>query len=153
MTFAERARESALRVMKERDNCATAVLLGVADAFGVGIPEPLVDSSGFLREGMFSGCCCGALSGAMMASGVLNGIRPHPLGAQLPKALHDAFRERFGATCCRAIRARRTLLQRIGRNACRDLTAETAAMTADFWAPVFEEAQRRAKRTPDIAKT
>ena len=137
MTCAERARESALRVMKERDNCATAVLLGVAEAFGVDVPEMLVASSEFLREGMYSGCCCGALNGAILACGVLNGIHGHPLGTRLAADVHDAFKKRFGATCCRAIRAKRTLLQRIGRNACRDLTAETAAMTAEFWEPVF----------------
>ncbi len=138
MTYAERARESALRVMKERDNCATAVLLGVADAFGVEIPEMLIASSEFLREGMYSGCCCGALNGAMMACGVLDRIHGHPLGTRLPVEVHDAFEKRFGATCCRDIRAKRTLLQRIGRNACRDLTAETAAMTAGFWERVFD---------------
>lgn len=54
------------------------------------------------------GCICGALAGATMCIGYLYGRREKGdprIGHcfELSKKMHDAFRDRNGATCCRAL--------------------------------------------------
>jgi len=90
--------------------CSEAVLVVVNEAFGGGLtPEQALCLGSPYCHGMGgAGCVCGALNGAEMALGLF--LSPHhPEGLskkkfrELCKEMHDRFRERFNATCCRVL--------------------------------------------------
>ncbi len=90
--------------------CSEAVLVVVNEAFGGGLTPDLALRLGSpYCHGMGgAGCVCGALNGAELALALF--LSPHhPEGLSkkkfraLCKELHDRFRERFNATCCRVL--------------------------------------------------
>ena len=90
--------------------CAEAVLVVLNRALNGGLSEETaIRLSSGLCEGIGgSGCTCGALSGCAVALGLFLGRRSPGFGngRQVKSAtacLHDAFRQRFGATCCRVL--------------------------------------------------
>lgn len=101
-------------------NCAQAVLqattgrddpelLKMAEAFGGGIGR--------------SGCLCGAVTGGVMALGLLGqGKRNGELVV--------AFRERFRTTCCRGLSKDYRWMSREHKANCRQLTVAAAGMVA-----------------------
>ena len=71
-------------------------------------PEMAVRLASGLPEGMGSGCTCGSLSGGVLALGLFLGRNKPGIGngkrvKNAAKALHDDFKNRFGATCCRVL--------------------------------------------------
>jgi C_GCAxxG_C_C family probable redox protein len=90
--------------------CAEAVLTTLNRALAGGLPEATAVSlaSGLCNGLGGSGCTCGALSGATVAVGLFLGRRGPGIGngrkvRAAAANLHDAFRQRFGATCCRVL--------------------------------------------------
>jgi C_GCAxxG_C_C family probable redox protein len=82
-------------------------------------------------------CTCGALSGAIMAIGLLAGpYAKYVLSKkglrQVAKTMHDRFHDRFSSTCCRV------LIQPLEKNKrgrsqfCGGLTGTTAEMAAEL---------------------
>lgn len=126
-----------LQLMQENDNCARTVVIAVAEALGVPAPPELVAAATFFCGGLSRGCICGALTGAVLVSGYLDTLRPHPLGKKLGPGLHDLFKKNFGVTCCRAIKAKRPLHLKLSRKPCQELTARFAVLVHELWAPVF----------------
>ncbi|MDZ7640825.1 MAG: C-GCAxxG-C-C family protein [Desulfurivibrio sp.] len=128
--------ERAANLQQARDLCcAEALLTTLARAFG---NEELPEStavrlgSGFCKGMGGAGCLCGALAGAQMFNGLLLG----PFCQQglakkdfqpLARRLHDDFKERFGATCCRSLLKRRKEKQGAS---CPELTAGAAELAA-----------------------
>ena len=104
---AERAKNLFLT---QQQFCSEAVLTVLNRAFNGGLPAELAMriASGFPEGLGGSGCVCGALNGGVLALGLFLG-RNGPgiansrrvMGAT--RRLHDEFRERFGATCCRVL--------------------------------------------------
>lgn len=99
-------------------NCAQAVLqattgrndpelLAMAKAFGGGIGQ--------------SGCLCGAVTGGVMALGLLG--KDNRNGE-----LVAAFRQEFRTTCCRALSKDYQWLSREHKANCRHLTVTAAAL-------------------------
>jgi C_GCAxxG_C_C family probable redox protein len=99
-------------------NCAQAVLqattgrsdpemLAMAKAFGGGIGE--------------SGCLCGAVTGGVMALGLLG-------AGERNGALVAAFRQEFRTTCCRGLSKDYRWMSRAHKANCRKLTVAAAAM-------------------------
>jgi C_GCAxxG_C_C family probable redox protein len=91
--------------------CAEAVLAVLNRGLGGGLDPALALSlaSGF-PEGLGGrGCLCGAVSGGVMALGLFLRRRPPSLLSRAcgPREaagrLHEAFRGRFGSTCCRVL--------------------------------------------------
>lgn len=101
---------------------------GLSDAQAVAMAAPFSVAMGE------SGCMCGALSGAVMASGLfLGNERPHRHRREIrdsARQLHDTFKAANGATCCSV------LSRKIKHNKhdhflhCADLTAESAELAA-----------------------
>lgn len=90
--------------------CSEAVIVTVNQGFGGGLSPAaaLQLGAGFCHGMGGAGCACGALSGAVAAMGLLMG--PHGRDGctkkkfrALVREMHDRFRERFGATCCRVL--------------------------------------------------
>ncbi len=81
-----------------------------------------------------SGCLCGALSGAVMVSGLFLGAdRPYHHRKHLrasARQLHDAFKAAHGATCCRVLSRKVRHDKTAHFQQCAELTAEAAAMAA-----------------------
>lgn len=88
--------------------CSEAVLKTINDM----LPEPQNDeiiklSSGFAGGVGISGCLCGAISGGIMALGLVYGrlYGDNMNDKMLPKAamLHDYIKDMYHATCCRVL--------------------------------------------------
>ncbi len=101
---------------------------GLTDAQATAVAAPF---SVALGE---SGCLCGALSGAVLACGVLLGQRhPHRHRRDMrdsARRLHDAFKAANGATCCRALSKKVRHDKKAHFQQCADLTAQAAEMAA-----------------------
>ncbi len=119
--------------MKSGHNCCQAVLLAASQVWNMPITEDVLAAASLFGGGIGSGCTCGALAGMVMASGIRQKSEPHPQGEKLAQHLHDEFKQNFGATCCRAIKKKRSGLQNIGNRACVDLTGQTAAILIKEW--------------------
>ncbi len=103
-------------------NCAQAVLqattgrddpelLTMAEAFGSGIGQ--------------SGCLCGAVTGGVMALGLLG-------QGERNGELVEAFRREFKTTCCRGLSKDYRWLSREHKANCRRLTVRAAALVAEL---------------------
>ncbi|MGI6119985.1 MAG: C-GCAxxG-C-C family protein [Desulfosporosinus sp.] len=122
--------------MKSGTNCCQAVLVAASKMWDISLDPDLMAAAGLFGRGIGSGCTCGALTGMVMAAGIMNRYHPHPAGSKLPRHLHDRFKTTFGATCCRVIRKKRPLIQNIGNGACIELTSKTAEILLAEWGGV-----------------
>lgn len=81
-----------------------------------------------------SGCLCGALSGAVLASGLFLGNRRPQRRRRLmrrsARELHDAFKAANGATCCRVLTRKVRHDPKAHFRQCAELTAQAAEMAA-----------------------
>ncbi len=81
-----------------------------------------------------SGCMCGALSGAVMATGLFLGKdRPYRYRKEMrdsARQLHDAFKASNGAICCRVLSKKVRHDKKAHFEKCADLTAEAAELAA-----------------------
>lgn len=83
--------------------CAQSVVAAYNEASGAGIPLAPFAAMG---KGLFSGCVCGALAGAEACIGHATAKAQGevtPKTRKMAAALHDKFKKRFGATCCRVL--------------------------------------------------
>jgi C_GCAxxG_C_C family probable redox protein len=101
---------------------------GLTDAQATAVAAPF---SMALGE---SGCLCGALSGAVLASGLLLG-QEHPYRQRREmrasaRRLHDAFKATHGATCCRVLCQKVKHDPKAHFRQCAELTARAAGMAA-----------------------
>lgn len=133
----ERIRDRARNLYQTRQLlCTEAVMValnqgldgGLRDAQAVSMAAPF---SAAIGE---SGCICGALSGAVMASGLFLGSgRPYRYRQEIrdsARHLHDAFKAANGATCCRVLSRKFGNDQGALFRRCTDLTAEAADLAA-----------------------
>lgn len=105
----QQARETAEGYFRRGEYfCSEAVLTTINDMLGRPLPREIVRlASGFPIGIGKSGCLCGAISGGVMALGLVYG-RTEP-GTPMPKsfptnaALHDYIKEKYGSTCCRVL--------------------------------------------------
>ncbi len=114
--------------------CSESVLVVINQAFrGELSPELAVRlGSGFCHGMGGAGCACGALAGAEVAISLFLG--PRQAGGMKPKEfekvakeMHDRFRARFSATCCRVLLRRRR--EKNGAT-CKELTVGGAEIAA-----------------------
>ena len=129
----QQASQIAREAMNAGNNCCQSVLLAAGKVWNIPVGADILAAAKLLGEGMGSGCSCGALTGMVMAAGIRQQYDQHPMGPQLAKHLHDQFKQEFGATCCRAIKKKRSLLNKVGNRACVDLTGRTAALLVRQW--------------------
>lgn len=101
----DRAKELALAEFAKGFNCAESVLLGIVEALEMDVPVVPRIATGFGAGAAANGEICGALTGAIMALGLLYG-RDEP-DQEKKNALYekvniivDSFKEEFGAVRC-----------------------------------------------------
>lgn len=99
-------------------NCAQAVLQATT---GRSDPELLAMARAFGGGIGASGCLCGAVTGGVMALGLMG-------KGERNGELVTAFRERFRTTCCRGLSKDYRWLSREHKANCRKLTEAAAGM-------------------------
>lgn len=116
--------------------CTKAVLVALNRGLDGGLTEAqsLAVAAPFCVALGDSGCVCGALSGAVMASGLFLG-KDHPYRCrremrESARELHDAFKARHGATCCRVLSKNVRHDASAHFRQCADLTTRAAEMAA-----------------------
>ncbi|XER07723.1 hypothetical protein SRRS_33160 [Sporomusa rhizae] len=98
--------------------------------------EALRMASGFGGGGLgHAGCLCGALAGSIIVLGMIQG-RDNKEQSRNPiytsaQEFHDFFREKFGATCCRALNPHSFDSKEHLRN-CIKITGNTAELLSDY---------------------
>lgn len=127
--------ERAMNIFDARGYCcAEAVLCVMNQGFGGDLaPEMAVRlGSGFCHGMGGAGCTCGSLAGAEVGLSLF--LSPRQPGGmktkefeQVSKAMHDRFKERFSATCCRILLKRRK--EKKGAS-CKELTGGGAEIAA-----------------------
>lgn len=116
--------------------CAEAVLVAVNRGLNGGLTDAqaLAMAAPFCVALGDSGCLCGALSGAVMATGLLLG-NAHPYRYRKDmrdsaRRLHDAFKTANGATCCRVLTKKLRHDSKAHFEQCAALTAQAAELAA-----------------------
>ena len=158
MTFDENfpanARKSAEEFYKgDRLNCAESIMKALLTNCGEDCPiELLKVATGFGSGIGRAGCTCGALTGSVMAAGMLFG-RTNDTGRgpnaciDLSKKIHDAFKEHHKATCCRVLHHGLPYATSQQIEACSQRTGETAEIVARLFMEAAQaaEAEKAAK--------
>ncbi len=118
--------------------CAEAVLVSLNQGLDGGLTEnqAVAMAAPFCAAMGESGCICGALSGAVLAAGLIMGKdSPHSRRKAMREsglALHNAFKAANGATCCRILTKGVRQDKKARFRQCGDLTAGAAQMAATF---------------------
>ncbi len=135
---ADAARQKAEALIRSgRLTCSEAVFSVVNEWLGYPLPAETVRLASGFSEGIGScGCVCGALSGGVMALGLVFG-RSQP-GAQMhnmsqsAKKLHKQFMERQSAVCCRILNSGGPLSFLKKSSRCVTMTGEVTADVIDL---------------------
>jgi len=132
----EQMKQAAGNNFRDGYNCAEAVVRAFRDSLQLEISdEALGMASGFGGGLGHAGCMCGALSGAVMVLGMLQGREDNtqsrePIYASA-REFHELFREKFGATCCRVLNQNPFDSKEHLRN-CIKITGNTAEMLSIY---------------------
>lgn len=105
-------------------HCAEAVLEAIRKQFSPEIPESVIASVSGFGGGSASGCICGAVSGGTVAIGMV--LQDKKKTTHLTRELHSWFKDRYGYTCCKIIRAENP------KGVCPLLTGEVAGKIAEM---------------------
>lgn len=116
--------------------CTEAVMVALNNGLDGGLSEAqaVAMAAPFCAALGESGCMCGALSGAVLAAGLLLG-NDHPYRNRRcvrnsARRLHDAFKAMNGATCCRVLSRKVRHDKKVHFEQCADLTAGAAELAA-----------------------
>jgi len=118
--------------------CSEAVVKTIKDEFDLQLPDDVIAmASGFPVGIGGAGCTCGALTGGIMALGMLFGRKKAGDPAvnkamALAKELHDTFKARHKSTCCRVLTKGMELGSEEHMEQCIFFTGEVAAETANL---------------------
>jgi len=116
--------------------CSEAIVKTINEEFGLGYPDDVIRcASGFPIGIGGAGCSCGAVTGGVMAIGMVFG-RKDPRDPsierclELSRELHDRFTEWHRCTCCRSLIRGLILKSPEHLQKCVVLTGEVAEETA-----------------------
>lgn len=105
-------------------HCAEAVMEAIRKHFASHIPEAVVGTVSGFGGGSGAGCICGAVSGGTVAIGLV--LQDKKSTTHLTRELHSWFREKYGVTCCKTIRANNP------KGVCPVITGEVAGKIAEM---------------------
>jgi len=136
---------SSKRSAKRRENyylagdfyCSETVLKVICEHFDTVLPDDIVSlASAFPRGVGGSGCICGALVGGTMALGMFFGrtrrrtTSRSKKAMELSKELHDLFRSKLKAACCRVLTKKLVLGSPEHKQQCSRIAGRVAEETA-----------------------
>src|SRR6185369_11169054 len=125
MELAEQCRQEAEALYRSGEyHCAEAVMEAVRRHFASDIPASTVAAVAGFGGGSGTGCICGAVSGGTVALGLILGDKKAT--THMTKELHTWFKEKYGVTCCKTIRATND------KGICPVLTGEVAGKIAEM---------------------
>ena len=116
--------------------CSEAVVKTIKDEFQLPISDDIIAAASGFPVGIGgSGCTCGAISGGIMAIGLVFGrteAKDEKVNRtmSLSKELHDTFRERHKTLCCRVLTKDMELGSPKHMDQCISLTGEVAEEVA-----------------------
>jgi C_GCAxxG_C_C family probable redox protein len=116
--------------------CSEAIVKTINEEFGLGYPDKVIRCASGFPIGMGgAGCSCGAVTGGVMALGMVFGRkdpRDPAVGRcmALSRELHDRFVARHGCACCRSLTRGMILKSPEHLAKCVALTGEVAEETA-----------------------
>lgn len=130
------AKQLAGQNFRDGYNCAEAIVRAFRDALNADISdEALRMASGFGGGLGHAGCMCGALTGATMVLGMIQGrvTKDQNRGPIYTSAqeFHGLFKEKFGATCCRVLNPHPFDSKDHLRN-CLKITGNTAELLIEY---------------------
>lgn len=105
-------------------HCAEAVLETIRRHFAPETPQAILASVGGFGGGSGSGCICGAVSAGTVVLGLV--LRDKKRTTHMTRELHGWFRQKYGATCCKTIRAGQS------KDFCPVLTGEVGGKIAEM---------------------
>ena len=116
--------------------CSEAVVKTIKDAFNLPVSDNVISlASGFPVGIGGAGCTCGAVTGGVMALGLIFG-RTAPKDKKVDKAmklsreLHDFFKKRHKCLCCRTLKRYMIMGSSRQMKQCIAFTGEMAQETA-----------------------
>jgi C_GCAxxG_C_C family probable redox protein len=116
--------------------CSEAIVKAINDGFGAGYPDSVVRlASGFPIGIGGAGCSCGAVTGGVLAIGMIFG-RDRPADPRIDRCLglcrelHTFFTSRHGCLCCRTLTHGMVLKSPEHMQQCIAFTGEVAEETA-----------------------
>jgi C_GCAxxG_C_C family probable redox protein len=105
-------------------HCAEAVLESIRRNISPEVPAAVVGTVSGFGGGSAAGCLCGAVSGGTVAMGMV--LQDKKKTTTLTKELHVWFKDKYGVTCCKVIRAENP------KSVCQVLTGEVAGKIAEM---------------------
>ncbi len=121
---------------REGYNCSEAILRAFREALTLDVSDEALKMGGGFGGGIgHAGCVCGALAGAIMVLGMLQG-RVDKSQSRDPvysasEEFHRRFSEKFGGSCCRILNPHPFETKDHLRN-CLKLTGNTAGLLMEF---------------------
>ncbi|MFH1588748.1 MAG: C-GCAxxG-C-C family (seleno)protein [Candidatus Diapherotrites archaeon] len=93
--------EKTLKLWAQKLNCAECVFKLLSEIKGTELSPQLLKSAKIMGSGYKSGCICGAVNAAMVFCAI---HMPKP-NTELTQRIYSNFREKYGSSCCRVLRA------------------------------------------------
>ena len=128
--------------------CSEAVMKTIKDAFGLPVSDDVIAmASGFPVGLGKAGCLCGAVSGGVMALGLVfgrtaTGDKKVDKAMKLSRELHDIFKKNHKSLCCRTLN-RYMIMGTSGQmKQCIAFTGEMAQETARIIVRELEKQNR-----------
>ncbi len=133
----DKVRETAENYYRNGDfYCSEAVVKTIRDEFELEISDDAIAMASGFPVGMGgSGCTCGAITGGIMALGMVFGRKEAKdprvgKAMELSKKLHDDFKGKHNSLCCRFLTKGMELGSREHMNQCIAFTGEVAEKVA-----------------------
>lgn len=125
----ERFASRAEMYFRQGFNCCESILQAGNEVFNLSLPDNVHLLGRLFREGTGAGCICGALAGGLMILGYMAGDIKNP--KRIADKYRSKFIENFGSTCCRVIRKKQSITQRLTNTECRRITKVSAGLIRD----------------------
>lgn len=125
--------EIAKKAMQSGLNCCESALTAANEVWNLNISQDMFSAAKLFKEGMGSGCTCGALIGIVMASGIIQQRYGLKEDKGLAKRLHSRFKEEFKSSCCAVLRKKQPFLDRVSKKGCIHMTEGAVAILVKEW--------------------
>ncbi|TGE34591.1 C-GCAxxG-C-C family protein [Desulfosporosinus sp. Sb-LF] len=133
ITLKLRAPEIAKDAMQRGLNCCESVLTAANEVWKLNLSKDMFFAASLFKEGMGSGCTCGALVGIVMASGIIRERYGLKEDQDLAKRLHSGFKQEYKSSCCAVLRKKQSFLARISQKGCIHITEGAVAILVKEW--------------------